>query len=163
MSEDKKYAIANFESLSVEEVKAEFDKMTQAYTEKKFGVLLTENQIAFVNNVLNSAKWKGTECFAVSALRNIYLTLKADKVVPCDREEIRALFHYLNAHEDSGVENVDIAKSTLESISNVIHEISTVETELSDAALELAAKEQGILPEEFAKNQQLELEQNGQG
>ena len=99
--------------------------------------------------VLEGAKWKGTEVYGIKALREISTTLVADKIVLCERESVRALFHYLNEYTSNGTEFMDLQMSVLEKASLVIQEINETETNLRDASFEMEAKRQGIDPEQL--------------
>ena len=148
------YVLKDFLTKNVEELEKDYQVIVDAYVAQKYGVELSAAQSQFIGmQVLESAKWKGTEVYGIKALRDIVVKIEAGKIVLCERETVRALFHFLNQYESVGTEFADVQMDTLESISLVIKEINEVENEVRDASMELEAKRQGILPENFAGTQ----------
>jgi len=148
------YVLEDFDTKSFEELEKDYKKIVDSYVKQKYGVELNAKQVQFIAmEVLENAKWKGTEVYGIKALRDITVSLDADKIALCEREEVRALFHFLNQYESKGTEFAEVQMDTLEAISLVIKEINEVENDVRDASMELEAKRQGIKPENFSGTQ----------
>lgn len=146
--------LEGFHEKTLEELEKDYQKILDDYQKQTYGVELNGKEIEFIaTQVLENAKWKGTEVYGINAVRKIVVALHADKIVLCERENIRALFHFLNQYESVGTEFIDVQMDVLEKVSLVIKEINEVENDLRDASFEIHAKRQGIDPEQLRKDQ----------
>lgn len=146
--------LEGFHEKSLAELEKDYAKIIDDYEKQKYGVELNKKEIEFIAiEVLENSKWKGTEVYGINALRKIAVSLTADKIVLCERENVRALFHFLNQYESVGTKFIDIQMDVLEKVSLVIKEINEVENDVRDASFEIHAKRQGIDPEQLRKNQ----------
>lgn len=146
--------LKDFHEKTLEELSKDFDALVESYKTQKYGVELNETETIFIGTqVLENSSWKGTEVYGIKALRDISVTLEAGKIVLCEREDVRALFHFLNQYASIGTEFMQVQMDVLEKISLVIKEINEVENDVRDASFELEAKRQGIDPEDLRKKQ----------
>ena len=142
--------LENFYEKDLEELGKDYQELIDKYQKEKYGVELKTSEVQFIAvEVLENSSWKGTEVYGIKALRDIVTTLEGDKIVLCDRENVRALFHYLNQYESKGTAFADVQMAVLEKVSLVIKEINEVENDVRDASFEMEAKRQGIDPEEL--------------
>lgn len=154
------HVFKDFDSKTYEELEKEFDVIVSTYETKKYGVQLTKDEYDFISTeVLENSKWKGTEVYAAQALRDIVIKLEPKKIILCDREMVRALFHFLNQYESIGSKQINNQVKTLETISMVIKEINDTEIDVRDASFELEAKKQGITPEVLSNKLSMTQEQ----
>jgi len=157
-----KTVLKSFYEKDVDELGKDFQVLLDSYEKEKYGIELSTAEIQFIGiQVLEGAKWKGTEVYGIKALREISTTLVADKIVLCERESVRALFHYLNEYASKGTEFMNLQMSVLEKVSLVVKEINEAETNLRDASFEMEAKRQGIDPEQL-REQSAEVQSSTQ-
>jgi hypothetical protein len=141
----------DIETTTLEVLRQNFDSKVKELEEKNYGVTMKSDEIEWINlKLISTIKWKGQNVFDIIALSEIVNDLVVDIEVMQPKEKIKALFHFIANYEFTGITEIFVIKSILTNLSKVLGEVGKDEQDLRDAAFELQAAEQGILPETMA-------------
>tara|TARA_R110000796_G_scaffold159388_6_gene276225 strand:- start:1900 stop:2442 length:543 start_codon:yes stop_codon:yes gene_type:complete len=140
---------ADIESATYVELSERFDAFVKELEEKTYGLSVTQESIALLTmKLLPSIEWKGQQAWDIIAVQKVIVDLKPNVVAQVSREAVRSLFQVVATNQYTGVDDVNQVSVLLTSLAEVIQEqIAVDENTLRDAGFELAAAEQGILPE----------------
>jgi len=139
----------------IETLGAKFEELSKTLAEKKYGVKMSTDGIAYLTlELLPKFSWDNRGAFDIIEMIELVNRLDSETEVPASKEAIRALFHFVLAGKSVGVDHVHTIKNVLLALSEVVAVTNADDQMLQDAGFELQAAEQGITPEKAVEGMQ---------
>jgi len=140
------------DQVKLAKLKEDFDTLQTQLTTKEYGILLNEEQTAFLfDNVYENLAWKGYESYAISESHDVLSKIVTNGKLDgkTKTEIVEAIFHFLKNHTSTGVKNARLFRQVCDQFALPMTEINTDRQAIRDLSLELVSVEQGIPVEQL--------------
>jgi len=139
----------DIETMKLEELQKEFDKVKEVYSTKTYPLTLSQSAISLLlMEILPNVEWIGQQAWDILEAQKVIVELKPDVEAQITTASVRSMFQFLATNKYKGVDNVMAVSDLLTLLATIIQgPIQEDEQVFRDAGFELQAAELGILPE----------------